>query len=409
MVGRLFGFSLCVFLLLVSPMLQAQDSPFGDVTLIGPTRVGSTAPGEGSLVAIDGAWVNVRSGPGTENKVLKTLSRGTQGKILQEKNGWFLIDFGNGLNGWVRGDLVGAGTGTTPHPANANASLLAKEFARWDRHLGSSFLSFDKFPSFWGLGKAWKSYQSGDFQKAYDLAQSAVSNPVEAKYLMARCLFGLGKFEESQRLLASIRKPLEDQGMLEILDGTTKPYIDEGVVFKFGGFDSLDTYRAKVKAGNPIGLESGEYYEKYVDLATWKWKSPAVSKEFDKIAGLDCSGFIQRVEKDMFKLAGVSYPISGRTSTRGLWSGKFTKQINPGVKPPPPPDIRPGDMILLDYGHNRYGHSLIFRGVDSKGNIRVAQMGDTAQEAILTAEHYQYFKGAYRMNGMDKVRQKLLA
>ncbi len=71
--------------------------------------------------------------------------------------------------------------------------------------------------------------------------------------------------------------------------------------------------------------------------------------------------------------------------------------------------IRPGDMILLDYGHNRYGHSMIYKGKDSAGNLIVIQMGDTAQETILPAAKYQYYKGTYRMKGMDKVRENLTA
>jgi hypothetical protein len=66
-------------------------------------------------------------------------------------------------------------------------------------------------------------------------------------------------------------------------------------------------------------------------------------------------------------------------------------------------------MILLDYGHNRYGHSMIFRGVDAQGNILVTQMGDTAEQAILSPEKFEFYKGTYRMKGMDQVRQRLLA
>lgn len=197
--------------------------------------------------------------------------------------------------------------------------------------------------------------------------------------------------------------------MVRILDAKAQPYIDEGVVFKFGGFDSVKSYQAKKAAGNRLGLNSDEYYEDFVDINTWKWRSAAAAKEFNTIAGLDCSGYVQRVQQDLFRAAGVSYPISGRTSTSGLWSGQFTTSVNPGVKPPPPPDIRPGDMILLDYGHNRYGHSMIYRGVDAKGNILVTQMGDTAEQHILPAEKFQFYKGTFRMKGMDQVRQKLLA
>ncbi|MDD3148743.1 MAG: hypothetical protein PHD82_15720, partial [Candidatus Riflebacteria bacterium] len=118
----------------------------------------------------------------------------------------------------------------------------------------------------------------------------------------------------------------------------------------------------------------------------------------------------QMVQKEAYAKAGVKYPItSGRTSTSGLWSQQYTDSINPGVKPPPPPDIRPGDMILLDYGHNRYGHSMIYKGTDSQGNILVMQMGDTAEISVLSPHKYEFYKGTYRMNGMDKVRKAMTA
>ncbi|MFZ5951144.1 MAG: NlpC/P60 family protein, partial [Candidatus Rifleibacteriota bacterium] len=148
----------------------------------------------------------------------------------------------------------------------------------------------------------------------------------------------------------------------------------------------------------------------YVDIKTWKWRSKDAYQKFEKIGGIDCSGFVQRVQQQAFKKAGIKYPITqGRTSTSGLWSKKYTDEINPGVKPPPPPDIRPGDMILLDYGHNRYGHSMIYKGKDAAGNLIVIQMGATAEEAILPAHKYQYYKGTYRMKGMDQVRKNLTA
>ncbi|NLI75701.1 MAG: tetratricopeptide repeat protein [Candidatus Riflebacteria bacterium] len=260
-----------------------------------------------------------------------------------------------------------------------------------------------------GLGRAFQKFQEGDYQEAYELAQNATTNPVERRYLMAKCLWKLGQTGEARKLLDTIKGPLEDYIMTRYLDGAAKPYIEAAVPFKFGGFDDLDTYQKKVLAGNRMGLESSEYYEDFVDINTWKWKSAAKAREFEKIAGIDCSGYVQRVQQGMFKAAGVPYPIQGRTSTSGLSSPAVSTQINPGFKPPPPPDIKPGDMILLDYGHNRYGHSMIYRGRDAKGNILVTQMGGVPENGILAPEKVQFYKGTYRLKGMDKVRQKVLA
>lgn len=398
-------------LLIVSNGLFAQTNPYGDDVSVTQTSRTPAAAGVSNpdSVAIGQAWVNVRSGPGTGHSVLKTLARGTSGTVLATENGWSYVRFASGLVGWVRSDLLSSGQVPSPTPLNTDQSYLDKSFKRWEKHLGGSYLNFDKVSSWWKLGRAWKAYQSGDYQKAYELAQADTSDPFKARYLMAKCLFGQGQYADARAMLKTIEKPLEDAAFLQALDKIAQPYIDEPIVFKFGGFDDLPTYRMKKAKDMPLGLESKDYYEKYVDINTWQWRSQSAYKEFQKIGGIDCSGFVQMVLKESYGDAGKTWPISGRTSTSGLWSQKFSKEINPGQRPPPPPDIRPGDMILLDYGHNRYGHSMIYRGKDANGNIHVLQMGDTAEETILSPEKFQYYKGTYRMNGMDEVRQKLTA
>lgn len=410
--GRKWNFGTGLFfvlaLMIESCSAYAQTSPFtaNNVRVTTSSAVAATS----SLVSISGSRVNVRSGPGLGNSVLKTLPRGTEGHVVAEKNGWKLVDFGNGLKGWVRGDLLSCGP-ATPEAASGSSdkNSVNKSFTRWDKHLSGTTLNFLSVPKKWTLGRAWAAYEKGDWEKAYELAQEDSSNPLKAKYLMAKALYGLGKYSEAKEILSKIERTLEDVAFRQVIDAAAKPYIDEPIVFKFGGFDDLATYRKKKASGNRLGLNSGEYYDKFVDISTWEWKSKAAYKEFQQIGGIDCSGFVQRVQKDAYKKAGIEWPISGRTSTSGLWSEKNTKSINPGYRPPPPPDIRPGDMILLDYGHNRYGHSMIYRGVDANGNIHVVMMGDTAVESILSPEKYQYYKGTYRMDGMDEVRRKLTA
>ena len=405
--------------LLSTNAVMAQNDPFGEQTSV------SNQQSSGDLFAVDAAaavstfeinasWVKVRRGPGTSNAVLKTLPRGSAGTKLEEKNGWFKIDFGNGLVGWVRGDLVTETSAAAPaRPAPVNASIAAyneKQFERWNRHLGGDLLNYDKFPWYWRLNRANKAFKKGDYKDAYELACKASGNPVEAAYMQAMCLNKMGQHEKANKLLKSLEKSFEDIVFASKIQALADPYIKEPIVFKFGGFDDIDAYRKKKASGNRIGLNSAEYYEKYIDINTWKWRSNAAYKDFEKIGGIDCSGFVQMIQKDAYKQAGVKYPITtGRTSTSGLWSQKYTASINPGVKPPPPPDIRPGDMILLDYGHNRYGHSMIYKGRDAQGNILVMQMGDTAQVSVLSPEKYQHYKGTYRMNGMDQVRKAMTA
>lgn len=403
------GAIVAIALMSTSSSLQAQTNPFGGSQVRVTTSSTETSGGR-SVVSINGSWVNVRSGPGTNNSILKTLPQGSVGYVVAEKNGWNQVVFGNGLKGWVRADLLSDGSGVSAVPATgADKSAVEKSFARWDRQLSKTSLDFSKVPSYYKLGRAWSAYQKGDWQKAFELAQDDSSNPLRAKYLMAKSLYKLGKYAEAKAQLSKIERALEDEAFTQVIDTATKPYIDEPVIFKFGGFDDVAAYRKKKANGNRIGLDSSEYYEDFVDISTWKWKSNEAYKEFQTIAGIDCSGFVQRVQMDAYKQAGVTWPIQGRTSAGGLSSSSCSKEVNPGYRPPPPPDARPGDMILFDYGHNRYGHSAIYRGTDVNGNIHVVMMGDVPYNCILPAEKIQYYKGTYRMKGMDEVRKKLTA
>lgn len=410
----LLGFLLICGLNFQPGAAVAQNNPF-EVGTVRPEQSVRTVANTEKL-EINGSWVNVRSGPGTENDVVKTLPRGSAGTKIAEKNGWSQIDFGAGLIGWVRNDLVtrvtapSAGAPTTSRVTNNLAAANAAQFERWNRHLGKDLLDYGKFPWYWKLNRAAKAYQKGDYSGAYELARTSSGNPVESAYMQAMCLDKMGQHEKAAQILKQLEKPFEDIVFARKMQEIAQPYINEPIVFKFGGFDDIETYRKKKAAGNRLGLQSSDYYENYVDIKTWKWRSNEAYKNFEKIGGIDCSGFVQIIQKEAYAKAGVKYPITaGRTSTSGLWSEKFTTSINPGYRPPPPPDIRPGDMILLDYGHNRYGHSMIYKGVDKQGNILVMQMGDTAEVNVLSPQKFEFYKGTYRMNGMDQVRKAMTA
>ncbi len=390
-----------------APAVEAQ-APFD--TGIVPIIQGVTASTAPKTMTVNCSMVNVRAGPGTNYAILKVLPRGTPGNVITAQNGWIKLEFAGGLKGWIRGDLLADGNAA---PADTDAAkaraYVTKSITRWDRHLGATTLSTKDLWWWSRLKRASSALEKGDWQEAYTLAQDDNTNPKLARYLMAKALAAGGKYAEAEKLLKSIERVLEDDAFNQVIDKMAKPYLEEPIAFKFGGFDHITAFRAKKAKGARVGLNSGEYYDKFVDINTWKWKSDAAYKEFQGIAGIDCSGFVQMVEREAFQEAGVSWPISGRTSTSGLWSGKYTKAIDPGYKPPPPPNARPGDLFLLDYGHNRYGHSMIYKGTDAQGNIRVVMMGDTAVETILAPEKYEFFKGAYRVNGMDQVRARLTA
>ncbi|MDD3149191.1 MAG: SH3 domain-containing protein, partial [Candidatus Riflebacteria bacterium] len=286
----LFGFLLVAGLNAVPGAVQAQNDPF---------EVGSEASAQVQVAdvqaeqfAINAAWVNVRKGPGTGNSVLKTLPRGSVGTKIGEKNGWFQIDFGNGLTGWVRNDLVSktseTGTSNPSTPtANRQAAANAAQFSRWQRHLGKDLLDFDRFPWYWKLNRANKAFKNGDYADAYKLAREASGNPLEAAYMQALCLDKMGQHDSAAKILGLLEKHLEDIVFARKIEEIAQPYVDEPIVFKFGGFDDLKTYQKKKASGNDLGLNSSEYYADYVDINTWKWRSNEAYKKFQKIGGID--------------------------------------------------------------------------------------------------------------------------
>lgn len=427
---RKYSILFAIFFMFSCSLSYGQTNPFGEDTTIGQPQ-SSEASSDGSTgeialtddnadVEIGRSWVNIRVGPGVQNSKVATLQKHTKGKVLEKKNGWKKIDFGNGIVGWVRGDLVDDLPATVKSTvsdkkdvvasANASSTENQKQIAKWERHFGDDLLNYDKFPWWWRLKRASKNFEKGKYAKALKLAQKANGNVREALFMQAKCLEKLGNHEQAAKILKKLERNFEDQVIVKQLDAIAKPYIDEPVLFKFGGYDTAEEYHAKKADGAKLGLESKDYYEKYVDIKTWKWRSKDAHAEFNKIAGIDCSGFVQKIQKSAFDNAGVKFPIAnGRTSTLGLASTKLSTSINPGITPPPPPDIRPGDMILLDYGHNRYGHSMIYRGTDANGNISVLQMGNTPVIGTLSPSKFKHYKGTYRMNGMDKVRETMTA
>ncbi len=58
--------------------------------------------------AVAGDWVNMRSGPSTDFRVLDTLPRGTEAEVLEvDADGWARIRLmGNGQEGWMAERLL---------------------------------------------------------------------------------------------------------------------------------------------------------------------------------------------------------------------------------------------------------------------------------------------------------------
>lgn len=58
---------------------------------------------------VTAAGLNVRTGPGVSNSRFHVLTRGAKVNIVGEKNGWYLVQFGNS-QGWVSGKYISLGS-----------------------------------------------------------------------------------------------------------------------------------------------------------------------------------------------------------------------------------------------------------------------------------------------------------
>jgi len=83
------------------------------------------------VMKITGDNVRVRTQPSTSGKSVDMVDRGTTGKVLEYRDGWYKLDFSNSTDGWVKGDFVVAATGTTAKTvASAKAKTPTKAVAK---------------------------------------------------------------------------------------------------------------------------------------------------------------------------------------------------------------------------------------------------------------------------------------
>jgi len=57
-------------------------------------------------LAVSSATANIRSGPGTKNKILFSVDKGIPFKILKKKGKWIHIQHADGDKGWIHKSLV---------------------------------------------------------------------------------------------------------------------------------------------------------------------------------------------------------------------------------------------------------------------------------------------------------------
>ena len=78
--------------------------------LILATAMGFAAPGQLSakMISINRPNVNMRSGPGTKYKITWLLKRGYPLQVISRKNKWYKVRDFEGDTGWVYGPLTGS-------------------------------------------------------------------------------------------------------------------------------------------------------------------------------------------------------------------------------------------------------------------------------------------------------------
>ena len=58
------------------------------------------------MVSVTGSVVNIRSGPGTTNKVIAKVKRGDELEVRGETFSWYNVQLSNGTEGWIYKKLV---------------------------------------------------------------------------------------------------------------------------------------------------------------------------------------------------------------------------------------------------------------------------------------------------------------
>ncbi|NWF92660.1 MAG: SH3 domain-containing protein [Syntrophaceae bacterium] len=68
-----------------------------------PSTPSPASPSKPYLAQAEVVWnyVNLRDGPGTNHKVIRKVKKGTALTILEEKNGWLLVQLKDGTEAWV--------------------------------------------------------------------------------------------------------------------------------------------------------------------------------------------------------------------------------------------------------------------------------------------------------------------
>lgn len=268
-----------------------------------------------------------------------------------------------------------------------------------------------KQPLEYFLAQGYEEFQKGDYTAAYNLFKYALKkDPLnkQALYYIALCKMSQGQVKEAITMVTKLRDRIKDEIWQKAFKAETDPWVEAQVAFKIGGFDSLETYKKKIAAGNRKELHSDEYYAKYVNKNTWQYYSKEAQQEYNSIAGIDCGGLVQRVYMDLCKKNGITPPFNSKMPGDELTNKKYSKQIkDDGLIPPL--STKPGDFIILKE-HDGWGHAFYFAGRDSDGRALIVEASGEGKVLArpMPDRYYAYYEGTYKFNDMDKIREKTI-
>ena len=105
----------------------------GDPTTVPETPAETPSSSSSFDVIITASSLNVRSGPGTGYDKIGSLSQGSTAKVLEEKDGWYRIEY-EGKEGWISAEYctkAGSGDGT-PGGVTSTGTIDYKQYdSRW--------------------------------------------------------------------------------------------------------------------------------------------------------------------------------------------------------------------------------------------------------------------------------------
>ena len=291
------------------------------------------SPYSGIAVAICDSYVNVRSGPGTEYKILGKIYKNCAAEILEESNGWYKMTSGN-LTGYIKAEYFATGE---------EAGRLAEELGRKVGKVTASALRLRKEPS-----------------------------------LDAKIVTMIPRGEK-------VAVVYEDNEWVKVqADGTEgwvyKEYLD--IEVNFDKAITIEEERAKKKTAeeaerikqNAIAsAEEEELRQAIVNYALQFVGNKYVYGGNSLTEGTDCSGFVKLIYKEF------GYSMQRRASL----------QYRDGVKINWK-DAKPGDLIF--YGDESVDHVVMYIG-----DQKVVHASNPTTGIIVSTINYKRVFGAIRV------------